>query len=72
MKWSSQIHASLLGSGVTWDTAAESAAFRIRGHYPLWPAFPDGSPTMLICNSVTVLVRSLRSPSTPKQQRHQA
>jgi hypothetical protein len=72
MKWSSQIHAGLLGSGVTWDLAAESAAFQIRGRYPLWHAFPDASLTMLICNSVIVLVRNLRNPATPKQQRHQA
>ena len=38
--WSPQIHADLLGLRVTWDTNRRSRTFRIRGYYPLWPAFP--------------------------------
>ena len=44
MGWSPQIHADFLGLGVTWDGMRRLRVFRIRGYYPLRPAFPDRSP----------------------------
>jgi hypothetical protein len=41
MGWSPQIHAGFLGPGVTWDDTQRLLVFRIRGCYPLWPAFPE-------------------------------
>ena len=32
-------------SRLTWDCRSASPPFRLRGSHPLWPAFPDGSPT---------------------------
>ena len=32
-------------SRLTWDYRSASPPFRLRGSHPLWPAFPDGSPT---------------------------
>ena len=41
MGWSPQIHAELLGIGVTWDGKRRLLVFRVRGYYPLRPAFPE-------------------------------
>src|SRR6476646_1950565 len=38
---SPQIHADFHGLGVTWDDMRRLRAFRIRGYYPLRPAFPE-------------------------------
>src|SRR5213593_1975334 len=43
--WSPQIQAGLHVSRLTWDVRSASPPFRLRGSHPLWPAFPDGSPT---------------------------
>ena len=32
-------------SRLTWELRSASPPFRLRGSHPLWPAFPDGSPT---------------------------
>jgi small subunit ribosomal protein S2 len=36
-----RIHAGFHGPGVTWDDKRRSRMFRIRGYYPLRPAFPE-------------------------------
>src|SRR5712692_3797070 len=44
---SSQIQAGLHVSRLTWELRSASSPFRLRGSHPLWPAFPDGSPTVI-------------------------
>src|SRR6266540_2985477 len=44
-RWSSQIQAGLHVSRLTWELRSARPPFRLRGSHPLWPAFPDGSPT---------------------------
>jgi hypothetical protein len=46
-RWSSQIQAGLHVSRLTWELRSAEEPFRLRGSHPLWPAFPDGSPTLL-------------------------
>ena len=60
--WSPQIHAGLLGPGATWDPMRRLRVFRVRGYYPLWPDFPDGSTTQQLGNSVKDLVLFLVIP----------
>ena len=38
--WSPQIHTGFHVSGITRVSSSEATGFRIRGSYPLWPAFP--------------------------------
>ena len=61
-RWSSQIHAGFLGPGPTWDRTQRLRVFRVRGCYPLWPDFPDGSTTQQLGNSVIDLVLDLMVP----------
>ena len=62
MRWSSQIHAGFHGPGATWDDTQRLRVFNVRGYYPLWPDFPDGSDTQQLGNSVRDLVLSLVIP----------
>ena len=38
--WSPWIHTGYHVSGATWEKLWETPVFRLRGYYPLWPAFP--------------------------------
>ena len=62
MGWSPQIHAGLLGPGVTWDDSRRLLVFQIRGCYPLRPTFPGSSSTQQLGNSVCDLVFTLLVP----------
>ena len=62
MRWSSQIHAGFHGPGATWDDTQRLRVFHVRGCYPLWPDFPDGSVTQQLGNSVRDLEFSLVVP----------
>jgi hypothetical protein len=50
----------------------ESAEFRLRGCYPLWPAFPGRSATPHLCNSPVALRRDHTAPTTPTMLSPQA
>jgi hypothetical protein len=62
MGWSPQIHAGFLGPRVTWDDKRRLRAFRVRGCYPLRPAFPEPFHYTATCNSVTHQVLDLLVP----------
>ena len=49
--WSPRIHTGFHVSGTTRVPASEAAGFRVRGSYPLRPAFPCRSATAQLCNS---------------------
>ena len=61
-RWSSQIHAGFHGPGATWDRTQRLLVFNVRGCYPLWPDFPDGSATRQFGNSVGDLMLPLVIP----------
>ena len=69
MGWSPQIHAGFHGPGVTWDDKRRLRTFRIRGCYPLWPAFPESFSYTATCNSVIDLMliswSHYPAPATP-------
>ena len=50
--WSPRIRTGFHVSGTTRVPASEAAGFRVRGSYPLRPAFPCRSATAQLCNSV--------------------
>ena len=49
--WSPRIRTGFHVSGTTRVPASEAAGFRVRGSYPLRPAFPCRSATAQLCNS---------------------
>ena len=51
-EWSPQIHTGFHVSGITQVSASQVLPFRIRGFYPLWPAFPCRSAMTTLCNYV--------------------
>ena len=71
--WSPRIRTGFHVSGTTRVPASEAAGFRVRGSYPLRPAFPCRSATAQLCNSVPGL-RPWRwpVPQHRMQQRPQA
>ena len=71
--WSPQIHTGFHVSGTTRVPTSEAAGFRVRGSYPLRPAFPCRSATAQLCNSAPGL-RPWRwsVPQHRMQQRPQA
>ncbi len=48
--WSPQIHTGFHVSGITREPPTQVTRFRVRGFYPLWPAFPCRSTTTPLCN----------------------
>ena len=71
--WSPRIRTGFHVSGTTRVPASEAAGFRVRGSYPLRPAFPCRSATAQLCNSAPGL-RPWRwpVPQHRMQQRPQA
>ena len=64
--WSPRIRTGFHVSGTTRVPASEAAGFRVRGSYPLRPAFPCRSATAQLCNSVPGLkALGMAGPTTP-------
>ena len=71
--WSPRIRTGFHVSGTTRVPASEAAGFRVRGSYPLRPAFPCRSATATLCNSVPGLRPwEGKVPQHRMQQRPQA
>ena len=71
--WSPRIRTGFHVPGTTRVPASEAAGFRVRGSYPLRPAFPCRSATATLCNSVPGLRPwEGKVPQHRMQQRPQA
>jgi hypothetical protein len=63
--WSPWIPTGFPVPGRTQVVTREGATFRIRGCYPVLPAFPDRSATPCLCDSPAVLRHDHVTPATP-------
>ena len=71
--WSPRIHTGFHVPGTTRVPSSEASGFRVRGSYPLRPAFPCRSATATLCNSVPGLRPwEGKVPQHRMQQRPQA
>ena len=71
--WSPLIHTGFHVPGTTRVHSSEASGFRVRGSYPLRPAFPCRSATATLCNSVPGLRPwEGKVPQHRMQQRPQA
>ena len=72
-EWSPQIHTGFHVSGITRVPPSQGPPFRLRGFYPLRPAFPCRSATTGLCNCVQEnRLKEQKAPRPHMQQRPEA
>src|SRR5258706_11823590 len=68
-RWSSQIPTGFHVSCGTWVSRREPTRFRLQDYHLLWSAFPDGSTSVLVCNSPALRPPGSRNTSARKRAR---
>ena len=70
--WSPRVPTGFPVPGRTQVPTRQSSGFRLRGCYPLWPAFPGRSTIERISHCPTALRHDHVGPTTPDELRPQA